>query len=238
MLGIILYIYGLLAINDVLPWFTYVLFFAQPGESGILKAPSHGQTHPISDIIDILKLELSGKSSGRSPVLWSMRFSMKTIQLGYPAWRSPILETTSWEAQNATGATPPGRPSPMPPLPPWVRCCADTWNTRGTEQQMFREELYVLWISMDLNGFIDIYRNLNGFIWNLNGFIWNLNGFRWIYTDHYRSIWIWLDWSYMDVTPWYLRLEASPTFIIEFYTSSGWWLGHPSEKYDFVSWDD
>ena len=42
MLGIVLYIYGLLTINDVLPWFTYVLFFAQPGESGILKAPSHG----------------------------------------------------------------------------------------------------------------------------------------------------------------------------------------------------
>ena len=20
--------------------------------------------------------------------------------------------------------------------------------------------------------------------------------------------------------------------------SSGWWLGHPSEKYEFVSWDD
>ena len=19
---------------------------------------------------------------------------------------------------------------------------------------------------------------------------------------------------------------------------SGWWLGHPSEKYDFVNWDD
>ena len=22
------------------------------------------------------------------------------------------------------------------------------------------------------------------------------------------------------------------------YIKSGWWLGHPSEKYEFVNWDD
>ena len=22
------------------------------------------------------------------------------------------------------------------------------------------------------------------------------------------------------------------------YMYTGWWLGHPSEKYDFVNWDD
>ena len=26
--------------------------------------------------------------------------------------------------------------------------------------------------------------------------------------------------------------------ITEAYTLTGWWLGHPSEKYEFVSWDD
>ena len=27
-------------------------------------------------------------------------------------------------------------------------------------------------------------------------------------------------------------------YLRSYETMSGWWLGHPSEKYEFVNWDD
>ena len=37
----------------------------------------------------------------------------------------------------------------------------------------------------------------------------------------------WRSWSYPGTAGWWRFLNAT-----------GWWLGHPSEKYEFVNWDD
>ena len=48
----------------------------------------------------------------------------------------------------------------------------------------------------------------------------------WIFTDLYR-------WK-VDIFQTSLKRSLNPPAS----SNPGWWLSHPSEKYEFVSWDD
>ena len=41
-----------------------------------------------------------------------------------------------------------------------------------------------------------------------------------------------------QIGPICARHGAEPSSSMENTTSAGWWLTYPSEKYDFVTWDD
>ena len=44
--------------------------------------------------------------------------------------------------------------------------------------------------------------------------------------------------SYRTAHKWFIPLSDSVVNMCRPKKITGWWLGHPSEKYDFVNWDD